>query len=72
MMRFNKMKRGWYNRRTNSNPKYESYRHRLARFGIRTAGLTNKEIMQEHELLMKKIQKEKKERFVKDEKEGEE
>ena len=64
-MKYGKMKRGWYNNRPNSNPKYESYRHRLARYGIKTTGLTNQEIKQEHELLMKNLDKKKKERFVK-------
>lgn len=60
------MKRGWYNNRPNSNPEFESYRHRLARYGIRTAGMSNNEIKQKHELLMKKLDKEENKRFVDD------
>ena len=63
-MSYPKTKRGWYNKRPNSHPEFESYRHRLARYGIKTTGLTNQEIKQEHELLMKKLGIQDKERFV--------
>ena len=60
------MKRGWYNKRANSNAVFESYRHRLARYGIKTSGLTQQEIKNEHQQLVEKLYKIKKERFVKD------
>lgn len=48
------MKRGWYNVRKGANPKYESYRHTLARFGIKTKGLTQEELKQKLDTIKKK------------------
>ena len=53
-------KRGWYNVRRGSNPEFESYRHRLARFGISTKGMTQKQIKQKHDMLMAQKKKKKK------------
>jgi hypothetical protein len=53
-------KRGWYNTRRGSNPRYEGYRHRLARFGIKTRGLSPDEIKQKHDMLMAQRKKKKK------------
>jgi len=53
-----KMNRGW---------KMDSYRHRLARYGIKTAGMSQEDIKLKHDMLsaMKKAEvKKKKESFL--------
>ena len=48
---YGKMNRGWFG---------DSYRHRLARYGIKTSGLTSEEIRQRHDMLMAERRKKKK------------
>ncbi len=56
------MKRGWYG---------ESYRHRLARYGIKTSGLNHEELKQRHDALMNERRKKKKNKsFIDKEKKG--
>ena len=45
------MRRGW---------RRESYRHRLARYGIKTKGMTGAEIKQKHDVLKAQLKKKKK------------
>lgn len=58
--RYGKMNRGWFNARRGSDPRYESYRHTLARYGIKTRGLNQEELKQKLVLVRKQQKKQEK------------